>query len=215
MTTEKKPVSTKPKTPSDKKPSNNLQVVVQPDEDPLARLAHTVTSPTVRAAVTVQAFSKAFGDTDLQSLVTELGKQCKTARGGDLARAESLLFSQAHTLDGMFNELARRAALNMGEHLSATDTYLRLALKAQGQCRATLETLAVIKNPPVVFAKQANINNGNQQINNGTASPARETVIEQSKQSGDGNELLTDTRASQAASRVNQTLETVGEIHRA
>jgi hypothetical protein len=28
-------------------------------------------------------------------------------------------------------------------------------------------SLATMKNPPVVFAKQANISNGNQQINNG------------------------------------------------
>jgi hypothetical protein len=43
----------------------------------------------------------------------------------------------------------------------------RLALKAQGQCRATLETLAVIKNPTMVFARQANIAHGPQQVNNG------------------------------------------------
>jgi hypothetical protein len=46
------------------------------------------------------------------------------------------------------------------------ETFLRLALKAQSQCRATLETLAAIKNPPVVFAKQANISSGHQQVNN-------------------------------------------------
>jgi hypothetical protein len=47
---------------------------------------------------------------------------------------------------------------------------MRLALRAQGQCRATLETLAAIKNPPVVFARQANINNGGQQqVNNAPA----------------------------------------------
>jgi len=33
----------------------------------------------------------------------------------------------------------------------------------------TLETLATIKNPPVVFARQANVNNGGQQVNNGAA----------------------------------------------
>jgi hypothetical protein len=43
---------------------------------------------------------------------------------------------------------------------------MRLALKAQGQCRATLETLAVLKNPPTVFAKQANIAAGAQQVTN-------------------------------------------------
>lgn len=215
MNTAKKPVSTKAKAPNSKRPPNQLNVTMKPDDDPLDRLAQIAISPTVRAALTVQAFSKSVGDTDIQSLVSELENQCKKARGGDPARSESLLLSQAHALDGIFHELARRAAMNMGEHLNATDTYLRLALKAQGQCRATLETLSVIKNPPVIFAKQANISNGPQQVNNGTAPLARETVIEQSKQSGGSNELLTDTRASQAASRVNQTMEAVGEIHRA
>ena len=31
------------------------------------------------------------------------------------------------------------------------DRFTRLALKAQGQCRATIETLALMKNPPAVF----------------------------------------------------------------
>lgn len=44
------------------------------------------------------------------------------------------------------------------------DRFTRLALKAQGQCRATVETLAAIKNPPVVFARQANIAHGPQQV---------------------------------------------------
>ena len=80
--------------------------------------------------------------------------------------AETTLTAQAATLDAIFNEMARRAALNMGEYLDATERYMRLALKAQGQCRATLETLAAIKNPPVIFAKQANIAHGPQQVNN-------------------------------------------------
>jgi len=44
---------------------------------------------------------------------------------------------------------------------------MRLALRAQSQCRATLETLAVIKNPTTVaYVRQANIANGPQQVNN-------------------------------------------------
>jgi hypothetical protein len=56
--------------------------------------------------------------------------------------------------------------------MDAVVIYLRLALKAQGQCRATLETLAMIKNPhPVAFVRQANIAHGPQQVNNGLAEP--------------------------------------------
>ncbi|MDN8616544.1 hypothetical protein [Variovorax ginsengisoli] len=51
----------------------------------------------------------------------------------------------------------------MGEHIGAMETYARLAMKAQCQCRTTAE----MKNPPVVFARQANISNGPQQLNNG------------------------------------------------
>ena len=73
---------------------------------------------------------------------------------GDLKEVEAVLISQATALNTIFAELARRAALNMGEYLDAADKYMRLALKAQGQCRSTLETLATVKNPPVVFAKR-------------------------------------------------------------
>ncbi len=54
----------------------------------------------------------------------------------------------------MFLELARRSGANMGEYIQAAEAYMRLALKAQAQCRATLETLANTKNPPVVYVRQ-------------------------------------------------------------
>jgi hypothetical protein len=74
-----------------------------------------------------------------------------------------------HTLDTIFNELARLSRENLrAQHLEATDRLMRLALKAQSQCRATIETLAEIKNPSqVAFVKQANIAHGPQQVNNG------------------------------------------------
>jgi hypothetical protein len=53
------------------------------------------------------------------------------------------------------------------------EAFMRMALRAQAQCRTTLETLANIKNAPVVFARQANVTTGPQQINNGTAPPSR------------------------------------------
>jgi len=59
--------------------------------------------------------------------------------------------------------------LNMSEYINAAEIYLRLALKAQAQCRTTVETLVEMKNPrPVAFVSQANISNGPQQVNNGT-----------------------------------------------
>ena len=208
--------TTKPKatTPSKK---SHLKIRGQAGEDEETTRARNVIGPTVKGAVTTNAFCKVYGEIDLQAMVDELGRQNEKVRDGDLSRADSLLITQAHTLDAIFNEMARRAALNMGEYIKATDTYLRLALKAQSQCRATLETLAAIKNPPVIFAKQANISNGPQQVNNGTPQPvAREEKTIQP------NELLEhqhgqrmDTGKTGAAIGDDKELKTVGAIDRA
>lgn len=206
----------KAKAPAKKSEANHSAMVKPASKDKAAEFAHTVIAPTVRGAVTIESFSKAYGDTDLQSLIDELGTQCKRVRDGDLARAENLLTTQAHTLDAIFNELARRAALNMGEYINATDRYLRLALKAQSQCRATLETLATIKNPPVIYAKQANIANGPQQVNNGQSAPACEkTVIEQNELLEHQHGKRLDTGTTGAAIGADKELETVGAINRA
>jgi hypothetical protein len=94
---------------------------------------------------------------------------------------------------------------------------MRIALRAQSQCRATLETLATIKNPPIVYARQANVTSGPQQINNNVVAPsqARQIETEQTQLSRGTHELLPDTRASSETSQVNSKLETLGEFDRA
>lgn len=49
---------------------------------------------------------------------------------------------------------------------------MQLAVKAQSNCRATAEALDLMQNPPTVFARQANIAIGPQQVNNGVPTPA-------------------------------------------
>jgi hypothetical protein len=146
---------------------------------------------------------------------------------GSMAGVERLLLTQAVALNTMFAELSHRAAKNLGEHLGATDTYLRLAMKAQSQSANTLRILAEVKNPkaPVAFVKQANITSGNQQINNhGTAPTATSTHAH--ARTGEmpvaTNELLEhehgkwlDTGAASEAGGSNQTMAAVGEVHRA
>jgi len=151
---------------------------------------------------------------DLGGLVSELRSQCEQVNRGDLKRPEAILLTQAFTLDAMFNDIARRAALHNGQ-IEPFERLLRLAFKAQTQCRSTLETLANIKNPPLVLARQANISNGPQQVNNGVAvTPAREIQNEQNKllETDDGKWL--DPRATCAPSRVDQAMAPVGRINR-
>ena len=82
---------------------------------------------------------------------------------GDTEQMQAMLFAQANALQGIFVELARRATSQ--EYLRQWETYIRVALKAQNQCRATLDTLANMKNPPRVYATNANIAHGPQQVN--------------------------------------------------
>lgn len=88
-------------------------------------------------------------------------------RKGDLSGPEAMMVAPATPLNSIFTALARRSAANMGEYFETSQRYMRLALKAQSQCRATIERLAAMTNPPVVIARRANISNGPQQINHG------------------------------------------------
>ena len=157
-------MATKPKKAAAKLPAIT-------DKEKTEHLAKVTLLPSANAATVVADYAKAFGEQDINALVVELRTKFDQVEGGDLQHCEAMLVGQAHALQSIFVNLARRAVNQ--EYLKNYETFLRLALKAQNQSRMTLETLATIKNPPVVFAKQANINhgNGNQQVNNGTPAP--------------------------------------------
>jgi hypothetical protein len=78
-----------------------------------------------------------------------------------------------------------------------------------------LETLAAIRNPPVIYARRANVTTGPQQVNNGVPTHAWEIENQQSKLSGGSNELPSNTGTPALAGRVNQSVEAVGAIDRA
>lgn len=193
-----------------------IEVPTRDESDIDAAFARTLTRPTVHAAATIYEYEQVEKHgRNVNAFVSELSKQVETVNNGDLRRAEGMLVAQAHTLDEIFNNLARRAHRNMGEYMNAAETYLRLALKAQSQCRATLETLAQIKNPPIIYTKQANIANGPQQVNNGISPQAREIEKQQSKllEAQHGEQL--DTPTAGTASGANPQLATLGKIDRA
>ena len=132
-------------------------------------LTENALSPATKAACISRMFSKGlFGETDITETVAVIQQQADEVVGGDLSGMERMLVAQAITLDGMFAELARRAALNIGSHIDAAEMYLKLALKAQGQCRATAEAIAEIKHPrAVAFVQQTNVSTAPMQVNNG------------------------------------------------
>lgn len=160
-----------------------------------------------------------FGELHLGSLVRQLDAQVSAVHANELGRSEEMLIAQAHTLDLLFNRLILRSTANGDQgNLDAAETYMRLALRAQSQARATLETLSVIKNPPTVaFVRQANIANGPQQVNNGTAAspklvPRAREIPQSQLMEQHGNEWL-DTRASQAPRSSDPSLAPVGALN--
>jgi hypothetical protein len=161
---------------SDPKPSNpNTVTIYGPGDDSDAAIAEAYLRPTVQAGATVRAYIKGKdeGGPGITALIAELGKQVEAVTDGDLKRAEAMLISQAHALDAIFGNLARRAVIQ--QHLPQYQAHLQLALKAQSQCRATLQTLVEVKYPrQMQFVRQQNVA-VNQQVNNGTV-PGMQTA---------------------------------------
>ena len=172
----------------------------------------------------MHAWGKFAGEADLVELVRDLQTRTEKVQGGDLRQLEAMLFGQAMTLQTAFTNLSRRAS--SAEYLKQFSVYMGLALKAQSQCRATLEALAEIKFPrPVAFVKQANfaqqqqVNNGvsgeNCAVRAGAPAPAEENPSLQNEllEAPYGNPL--DTGAAGTTRRADSHLEAVDAGYRA
>ena len=114
-------------------------------------------SPIAGSAAVAGAFAiPDFGASGLNTARDVLREAADKVKAGDLSDMELMLAAQTIALNAVFSDMAWRAAQNIGKYLLATETYMRLAFKAQAQCRATIEAVAEIKNPrPVAFVKQA------------------------------------------------------------
>jgi hypothetical protein len=162
------------------------------------KMAEVQLSPTILNTVTTQCLTKSIiGEVDLTEAIEVMKEKSDKIIAGDLSELESTLSAQVVSLNAIFTTLARRST--NCEYLNQMETNLRLALKAQAQCARTVEVLAAMKNPPIVFAKQANIAHGHQQVNNGV-----QPATHAGKNINSSNELLSENR--------NATLDTRGEI---
>ena len=138
---------------------------LKPGQTPDAAVAAMMVDGLLMNTVTAVAFTKTLGTVDLTESVAALVAEIRRVQGGDLGGPEALLLAQAVALTSMFTQLASQTSLMT--LVDQIDRFTRLALKAQSQCRATLETLALIKSPTTVSTRQANIAHGPQQVNNG------------------------------------------------
>lgn len=210
----------KPTTPEGEKfPRKAVPVYAGKTEaDTCRNHAAVTTSPELAAFRVINAAEAKSGmgeHIDVPTLLETLRQQAVAVNGGDLTQVEAMLMNQATALQSLFSRLTEKSL--SAEYLANFEAFMRMALRAQSQCRATLETLATIKNPPIVFAKQANVTTGPQQINNGTAAPtrAREIESEQSQLLRADHGQWMDTGTAGAAIGGDPAMATLGEIDRA
>lgn len=180
---------------------------------------HAFDPATGNASTALDFSSNLFPDLSLQECATVMKGDADAVNGGNLAKLEAMLTGQAIALNAMFNNFAKRAI--HADVMPRLETYFRLALKAQSQCRSTVEAIAEIKYPKsATFIKQANIAE-QQQVNNsgdgagGLPTRAREKNITPT------NELLPETRHAQVdisgtrtTSRGDSGMEALGTLDR-
>ena len=176
--------------------------------------------PTAMAGVTITMLmdkQDVLGDDfDINDLVSALERQVqKTLSGDRLEESQRMLAAEAQTLDSLFNSLIRWGINSATENVDTFEKVVKLALRAQSQCRATVETLNEVKNPKLAnVVGQANFANGHQQVIN-HVEVARSEGIENGP-----NELLevederVDSRAPREAGTTYSTVETVGAVDR-
>ena len=213
--------SVQPAPPAPINKARNMTLRMHPGQTEDQAIASAALSPAMANASTAADFTKAiFPGISLQECIEVLEADIKAVNGGDLDKLEGLLTAQAEALNAMFNNFAKKAA--HAELLPHLEGYCRLALKAQSQCRTTVEAIAEIKFPrSATFIKQANIA-GQQQVNNGqagiessthagapekTINPTNELISEQAS-------ATLDTAGAGAASRLDSGLEAVGAVNR-
>lgn len=174
--------------------------------------------------ITQRERSEVMANLDVEVLLGLLREQTHEVQHGDMKLAEAMLINQAVALQSLFVKWTEKG-METGL-LRQQETAFRLALKAQSQCRATLETLFNIKHPPIVYAKQANVTTGPQQINNGVPPPmggdhagapqkkSRKNKLKEIAYESEQEQCL-DAGAPRTTGRKNQAAKAMAPLHRA
>lgn len=151
--------------------ANALNVETDGKEPPGEAVARKVNAPWTRHGLTALEFqgqiTRGLPDGDkpgLPDFANDLKKRGEKLGGGDMELAGHMLAIQAVTLDAIFTEMARRSGLNMSEYIEASERYMRLALKAQANSRATLEALAKLHQPREQTVRHVHVNEGGQAV---------------------------------------------------
>lgn len=182
------------------------EIEAKTEEEARQQLASTVLRPERNAARITEAYNPRSG-LEIMRVANELRKHADSAKSGDLSNLEAMLMNQAQSLDSIFTDLALRAKRN-GEYLDSMNVLLSLALRAQNQCRNTLQALAEMKLPKSQPIMQQLVKNG--EIRSENANAAKELMDEPETQ-----QKRLDRGTKSETGPGNPSLEPVATLHRA
>ena len=129
-------------------------------------------------------------------------------KSGNLEDLEAILVNQVYVLNGLFNQLVMQGKASLNEPAvmrslpNHPKTMLNVALKAQTQCRATVQTINELKNPKKTTFIKNQLNNVKMEL---------ESRIEQLEDTEHGSKKL-DYRTEATAITVNSELEALEVI---
>jgi hypothetical protein len=195
---------------------NVLKCRLKASDTAEAREAEYMVEGLAMNALTGLAFSSKLTTLDLTECFEQIVRNAQTTATGDRKSQESILAAQVISMNAIYTELALLARTNLTHSFSLFERLMRLALKAQSNCRATAEALAVMQTPPTVFARQANFAHGPQQVNNGTlqSEPLARAMNSDSLPNKllEANDERMDTGTAGASVNRDQAMATVGAL---
>ena len=129
------------------------------------RIAKLAVSPEMASQRVVAASERDKGldqHLDIPRLMSVLKAESERLSEGKSEDVGPILANQAIALQSLFSRLTESALSQ--SHMSNIEAIMRLALRAQSQCRATLQTLSTLNKSPTVYARHACVAH-NQQLN--------------------------------------------------
>ena len=129
---------------NDKDDTGTLKIETQKGKTESRQLAEVAMRPMVRNGFIVGSLGgKQFSgkQPDLTETVEIMAEACKKVRAGDLSDQRDMLTSQAMALDAIFTTMVNRSENNLKDYFEASQRFMRMAMKAQAQCRTTVEAL--------------------------------------------------------------------------
>jgi hypothetical protein len=153
-----------------RKPRKNNRPPSVGEQQPQAdSMAQAMVGPYLRHGVVNRELAEKMAGTlpgapTFHDFALRIGESVERNRKAGTGFASELLTAQAISLDALFTEFARRAASAIDEYPHAAEAYARLALKAQSNCRATLDTLVKLHQPREQTVRHVHVNEGAQAV---------------------------------------------------